>query len=275
MKNKHAVHPVDFKSYGTARIREEFLIEDVMVEGKISLTYTHYDRFIVGGAVPTQKLTLGTYDELKADYFLERREMGIINVGQKGYVTVEGKKYTLENKECLYVGKGNKEVSFESEESNSPAKFYITSCPAHTNYPVAHFTLQDAEPMTVGSTEAANERTIYKFIHMKGIKSCQLVMGMTMFSPGCVWNTMPAHIHSRRMEAYFYFDMSADTRVMHFMGEADETRHMVVKNDQAIVSPPWSLHSGAGTSNYSFIWAMAGENLDYTDMDVISMEDFK
>jgi 4-deoxy-L-threo-5-hexosulose-uronate ketol-isomerase len=276
MNHKHAVHPKDFTTYNTTRIREEFLIPDVMVAGKISLTYTHYDRFMVGGAVPTKTgLVLGTYDELKADFFLERREMGIINTGAKGKIVVEGVTYTLENKECLYIGKGNKSIEFFSDNEDQPALFYICSCPAHTNYPTTHYDLQKAEPMTVGSVNDANQRTIYKFIHLKGIKSCQLVMGMTMFSPGSIWNTMPSHVHHRRMEAYFYFDMTENARVMHFMGEPNETRHLVVKQNEAIVSPPWSIHSGAGTSSYSFIWAMAGENLDYTDMDIVKMEDFK
>lgn len=275
MNTKYAVHPQDFKSYDTSRIREEFLLDNLMVEGKVVLNYTHYDRFIVGGIVATSPLTLPNPSDLRADYFLERRELGIINVGQAGTITVDGEKHQLNHKECLYVGRGNKVVLFESNDASNPAKFYLCSSPAHTSYPIAHYTLEDAEPMTVGSLEQSNERTIYKFIHEKGIQSCQLVMGMTMFSAGSIWNTMPAHVHDRRMEAYFYFDMNESARVMHFMGEPSETRHIVVKNDEAIVSPPWSLHSGAGTSSYSFIWAMAGENLDYTDMDIVSMDQLK
>lgn len=275
MDNRHAIHPEDFKSYDTSRIRKEFLMENLMTPGEINLVYTHYDRFIVGGIVPTTATKLSSYDELKADYFFERREAGFINVGQKGSITVDGETHVLNHKECLYIGKGAKEITFDSDNANSPAKFYMCSCPAHTTYPTKHYTLEQAEPMTIGSAETSNERSIYKFIHLKGIQSCQLVMGMTMFSPGSIWNTMPAHVHDRRMEAYFYFDMAEETRVMHFMGEPSETRHIVVKNDEAIISPPWSLHSGAGTSSYTFIWAMAGENQDYTDMDVISMKDFK
>lgn len=275
MDNRYACHPSDFKSYDTQRLRDEFLLERLMNKGKASFVYTHYDRFIVGGIVPDSPITLDTYSELKADYYLERREIGIINIGAAGSIEVNGETFELGNKECLYIGKGVENVVFKSNDSSNPSKFYTCSAPAHATYPTTKYTLDDAEPMTVGSTEACNERTIYKFIHQKGIQSCQLVMGMTMFSAGSIWNTMPAHVHDRRMEAYVYFDMEPDSRVMHFMGQPQESRHLVVKNEQAIISPPWSMHFGAGTSSYSFIWAMAGENLDYTDMDQVSMEELK
>ncbi len=275
MENRYACHPQDVKHYDTQRLRDNFLLDQLMTPGKTKFFYTHYDRFIVGGIVPQKPIKLEATDELKADYFLERREMGIINVGNSGNVNVDGKSYALAHKECLYIGKGVKDVTFESDSSSDPAKYYICSCPAHASYPTTKYTLDDAEPMTIGSASECNERTIYKFIHQKGVQSCQLVMGMTMFSPGSIWNTMPAHVHDRRMEAYFYFDMQDDARVIHFMGEPQESRHIVVKNDEGIISPPWSMHFGAGTSSYTFIWAMAGENLDYTDMDPVTLEELR
>jgi 4-deoxy-L-threo-5-hexosulose-uronate ketol-isomerase len=276
MEIRFSAHPQDFKSYNTARIREQFLIENLMTEGRIKFVYSHYDRFITGGAVPTtENINLKTYDPLKSEYFLERREMGIINVGAKGIVHANGQSYMLENKECLYIGKGVKEVSFESRKSIEPAKFYLTSAPAHKEYPIQKFTLADAAPLELGSAETANERTVYKFIHQKGIQSCQLVMGMTLLKPGSVWNTMPTHLHDRRMEVYFYFDLPANQKVLHLMGDPAETRHMVVSNEQAIISPDWSIHSGAGTHNYSFIWAMAGENTDYSDMDLVDINNLR
>jgi 4-deoxy-L-threo-5-hexosulose-uronate ketol-isomerase len=276
MEVRFATHPDDFIQYDTPKIRELFLIENLMVEGRIKFVYSHYDRFIVGGAVPTQHdIELHTYEQLKSEYFLERREMGIINTGEKGKVVVDGQAFELNNKECLYVGKGCKSVVFISHNSTKPARFYLTSAPAHREYPTKKFTLAEADPMELGAKETANERRIYKFIHEKGIQSCQLVMGMTLLKPGSVWNTMPTHVHDRRMEVYFYFDLPENQKIIHLMGQPHETRHMVVSNEQAIISPSWSIHSGAGTHNYSFIWAMAGENYNYADMDLVDINYLK
>ncbi|MBX9852736.1 MAG: 5-dehydro-4-deoxy-D-glucuronate isomerase, partial [Cytophagaceae bacterium] len=235
----------------------------------------HYDRFIIGGVSPVKKaVKLESFAELKSEYFLERREIGIINVGQEGIVKADGKEYTLLNKECLYIGKGVKEVIFQSK-GTVPAKYFFCSAPAHTFFPVQKYELAKAEPLQLGSAETGNKRTIYKLVHEKGIQSCQLVMGMTTFEKGSTWNTLPCHRHDRRMEAYFYFDMNEKERVIHFMGEPKETRHLIVANDEAIISPPWSVHFGTATNSYSFIWAMAGENKDYTDMDMIDIKDIQ
>ena len=272
MEIRFATHPTDFKGYDTAKIREHFLIENLMIESRIKFVYSHYDRFITGGAVPTQEdIELPICEPLKAEYFLERREMGVINTGEKGTIIADGQSYDLENKECLYIGKGVKSVFFRSYNGQKPARFYLTSAQAHQEYPIRKFTLDEADPLELGAMETANQRTVYKFIHEKGIQSCQLVMGMTLLKPGNIWNTMPTHVHDRRMEVYFYFDLPENQKVMHFMGDPFETRHMVVSNEQAIISPSWSIHSGAGTHNYSFIWAMAGENYNYTDMDVVDI----
>ena len=260
----------------TAELREHFLIEEMMKPGKMCFTYSHYDRVIIGGAVPeAEALPLKNVAMLKADYFLERREMGIINVGAAGTVTVDGAKYDLGKKDCLYIGKGNKDVSFTSVNADAPAIFYILSTTAHSVYPTVLMKAIDASPMTVGSTETANHRTVYKYIFADGIKSCQLVMGLTVLNTGSVWNTMPAHTHDRRMEAYFYFDVANGQTVFHFMGQPQETRHITVHNHQAVISPPWSIHSGCGTGNYSFIWGMAGENQDYSDMDIVNIAELK
>lgn len=269
-EERYAAHPQDFKSYTTQKIREEFLIEQVFVQNEISLVYSLYDRYIVGGAYPVnQKLQLQTFNSLKADYFLERREMGIINVGGRGIVTADGTKYELDYKEALYLGKGTKEVSFESADAGKPAKFYINSAPAHQQYPSKRITLAEAEIVELGDLKTSNARRINKLIVNSVVQTCQLQMGMTELKEGSVWNTMPAHTHNRRMEAYFYFEVPENQAVCHFMGETDETRHIWMKNDQAVLSPSWSIHSGAGTSNYTFIWGMAGENLDYGDMDTV------
>jgi 4-deoxy-L-threo-5-hexosulose-uronate ketol-isomerase len=276
MEIRFASHPEDFKTYDTKRIREHFLIDNLMNPGRVKFVYSHYDRFITGGVVPTDRdIELQTYEPLKAEYFLQRREMGIINVGEKGFVVADGESFELENKECLYIGKGVKSVVFRSFNSQKPARFYLTSAPAHKEYPIRKFTLSDADPMELGARETANQRTVYKFIHEKGIQSCQLVMGMTLLMPGSVWNTMPTHVHDRRMEVYFYFDLPENQKVIHLMGEPTETRHMVVSNEQAIISPSWSIHSGSGTHNYSFIWAMAGENYNYADMDPVDIQSLR
>jgi 4-deoxy-L-threo-5-hexosulose-uronate ketol-isomerase len=276
MEVRHTTNPTDFKSYTTERLRNDFLIESLFVEGKINMTYSHYDRVATGGAVPTtQALKLEYQETLKTDYFLERREVGIINIGAEGTVKVDGESFTLNKRDCLYVGLGNKEVLFESSNSSDPAKFYIVSTPAHKQYPTKKAPIEDAEPTHLGSDSESNKRTIYKYIHAAGIQSCQLMMGMTLLEPNNMWNTMPAHLHDRRMEVYLYFDMDQDSRVFHFMGEPKETRHLVVQNQQAVLSPPWSIHSGVGTSNYTFIWAMAGENYTFTDMDPVKMDELK
>ena len=268
--------PKETASMNTQSLREAFLIENLMTDDSIQLTYSHYDRVIVGGAKPVaDTLQLGNPSELRAEFFLERREMGIINVGGNGLIEADGVTYEINKLDCLYVGKGTKSVSFKSVNSAEPAVFYILSSPAHKEYPTRLLPKEDATPMSIGSLETSNDRTIYKYIHAQGIQSCQLVMGLTVLKTGSVWNTMPAHTHTRRMEAYFYFDLPENQRVFHFMGQPTETRHLVMANHQAAISPTWSIHSGSGTSNYSFIWGMAGENSDYTDMDLVAIGDMK
>jgi 4-deoxy-L-threo-5-hexosulose-uronate ketol-isomerase len=265
---RYAAHPADFKSYDTERIRNDFLVENVMVPGEINVVYTLYDRLIVGGAVPTNNpLKLESFDELKAEYFLERRELGIINVGGEAKVTADGNEYVLGFKEALYLGSGNKEVTFVSSDASKPAHLYINSAPAHHQYPNKKVTLADADIVELGSLEESNHRVINKLLVNSVVKTCQLQMGMTELKAGSVWNTMPAHTHNRRMEAYFYFELPKDQAICHFMGQPDETRHIWMKNEQAVISPSWSIHSAAGTSNYTFIWGMGGENLDYDDKD--------
>ncbi|MFT3904420.1 MAG: 5-dehydro-4-deoxy-D-glucuronate isomerase [Niabella sp.] len=268
MEIRFAVGPEETRQMDTQKLIDNFLVKNLMVNDEVKLVYTHYDRLIIGGAVPVSKaLSLPNHPELRADYFLERREMGIINVGAKGTVTADGVKYVLENKSCLYLGKGTKKVSFASSSKKSPAVFYILSAPAHAVHPATLFTKEQASPATMGATATSNERTIYKYIHLDGIKSCQLVMGLTILAPGSVWNSVPPHTHTRRMEAYFYFDLPEDQRLFHFMGNPVESRHIVMANNEAVISPPWSTHFGCGTTNYGFIWGMAGENLVYSDMD--------
>lgn len=272
MENRYACSPVDLKSYDTERLRKEFLVQSLMVEDEVKLVYSHFDRIINGGAVPKNKsLVLTTYPELRSEYFLERRELGIINVGGEGNVSVDGKEYVLKNKECLYIGKGSKEVVFQKSEG----RFFLCSSAAHSVHPIQKYELAKAEPMLLGSPDSCNQRTVYKLIHDQGIQSCQLVMGMTIFEKGSTWNTMPCHKHDRRSEVYLYFDLAENDRVLHFMGEPDETRHLIVANEEAIISPPWSVHFGTATGTYSFIWAMAGENKDYTDMDKIEIKDVR
>lgn len=274
---RFCTHPNDFKNYTTEQVRDNFLIPEVMKAGEVTSVYSMYDRFITLGIVPTdQALALPVLeDQTKAAYHLERRELGIINTGASGKVTVDGTSYSLANKECLYVGMGSKEVIFESDVASNPAEFYINSCPAHKTYPTAKAQLSDANEVNLGSKENCNERTIYQYIHEGGIQSCQLVMGFTSLATGSIWNTFPPHTHFRRMEVYFYFELAEDQLVMHFMGDPSETRHIAMKNKQAVISPEWSIHSGAGTSNYSFIWGMAGENKAFTDMDGAKISDIK
>ncbi len=268
MEIRFAVGPEETKLMDTQKLIDNFLISNLMVADKLQLVYTHYDRLIIGGAVPaTKAIQLTNHPELRADYFLERREMGIINVGGSGTVTADGVKYKLEKLSCLYLGKGIKKVSFASASKKSPAVFYILSAPAHASYPATVFTKEQASPVELGTAATSNNRTVYKYIHLEGIKSCQLVMGLTILAPGSVWNSIPPHTHTRRMEAYFYFDLPEDQRLFHFMGNPVESRHIVMANNEAVISPPWSTHFGCGTTNYGFIWGMAGENLVYTDMD--------
>jgi 4-deoxy-L-threo-5-hexosulose-uronate ketol-isomerase len=272
----YASNPRDFKAYDTQRLREDFLLSPIMEGGKINLNYLHYDRFIAGGAVPTNApLPLETIDPLKADYFLERRELGIINIGNTGTVTVDGTDYELAYREALYVGRGSKEVVFKSADANKPAHFYLNSTPAHRACPTKKVTEADAEVVELGSLETANHRVIRKLIVNSVVEVCQLQMGMTQLKTGSVWNTMPAHTHDRRMEVYLYFELPEDQAACHFLGEPTETRHLWLKNEEAAISPPWSIHSGSGTTNYTFIWGMAGENLDYGDMDKCAITDLK
>ncbi len=267
-KVRYAASPKEVKRMNTKQLRKEFLIKKVMHKDVIKWTYSHYDRYATGGVIPIKKsVKLETIDPLKANYFLERRELGIINVGQKGTVTVDGTVYVLEYKEALYVGRGCKEISFSSDSEKNPAHFYLNSTPAHKSFPTKKVSQQDAEIVELGSLETANARTIRKLIVNSIVKTCQLQMGMTELKVGSVWNTMPAHSHDRRMEVYFYFEVPEEQAVSHFMGQPKETRHIWMKNEQAVISPPWSIHAGSGTSNYVFIWGMAGENLDYGDMD--------
>ena len=276
MKILNSVHPADFKSYDTQLIRDRFLVDGIVSPDELHSVYTHYDRMIVGAANPVNKeLLLENHPNLRADYFLERREIGIINVGGEGAVTADARRFELNKLDCLYLGKGTKRVAFSSKNSENPAVFYLLSAPAHANYPARLMTISEAVKVEAGSQATANLRIINKYIHAGGIQSCQLVMGLTILQPGSVWNTMPAHTHDRRMEAYFYFDLPAGQKVMHFMGKGDETRHITINNHEAVVSPPWSIHSGCGTANYSFIWGMAGENLDYTDMDAVPISELK
>lgn len=268
--------PKETSRMNTEELREHFHIPALMQDDNIKLVYSHYDRVIVGGAKPVSKaVELPNHPELRAEYFLERRELGIINVGGNGTVEADGVKHTLRKLDCLYLGKGVKKVTFSSDDKNAPAVYYLLSSPAHAVYPTRVLTREEASPTEMGDQTTANRRTIYKYIHADGIKSCQLVMGLTVLSSGSVWNTMPAHVHTRRMEAYFYFDVPEQHRVFHFMGEPTETRHLLIANHEAIVSPPWSIHSGCGTAAYSFIWGMAGENYTYTDMDAVAIADIR
>lgn len=268
--------PRETRGMDTEELRKNFVIENLMVNDEIKLVYSHYDRVIIGGAKPVNKrLTLEADHELRADYFLERRELGIINIGGNGVVEADGEVINLSALDCLYVGKGVRSVTFKSDDVHTPAIFYLLSAPAHMTYPTRKLAKEDTTPSTIGDPATSNRRTIYKYIHSEGIKSCQLVMGLTVLDKGSVWNTMPSHTHTRRMEAYFYFNVPEGQVVFHFMGQPQQTRHLVLQNNSAIISPPWSIHSGCGTSNYGFIWGMAGENYNYTDMDPVAIPDLK
>lgn len=266
---RYAAHPADVKKYDTEKLRKEFLIDKIFIPDEIRLVYSLYDRFIAGGAMPASKsLKLESPDELKSDQFLGRREMGLINVGGEALVETAGQAYHLGFKEALYLGMGTSDVVFKSIDKNKPAKLYINSAPAHHAFPSRKITKADAEIVTLGNAESSNHRTLNKLLVHSVVPTCQLQMGMTELLPGSVWNTMPVHTHNRRMETYFYFEVPDKQAICHFMGDPDETRHIWMTNEQAVLSPSWSIHSAAGTSNYTFIWGMAGENLDYGDMDV-------
>ena len=268
MQTRYGVHFNHFKTFTTDQTREEFLATGLMRAGKINLVYSHYDRFVFGGAVPSVgSLELPNEEDLKADYFLERRELGVLNLGGAGTVSVDGTDYALDRFDCLYVGRGSRSVTFTSTSGDQPAHFYLNSAPAHKQYPTTKATQSDANRVELGDEGHANKRVLFQYIHEDGIPSCQLVMGFTELLPGNVWNTFPPHTHERRMEVYLYFDVPEEELVMHFMGQPTETRHLAVRNFEAVISPPWSIHSGAGTSAYRFVWGMAGENQAFSDMD--------
>lgn len=273
--NRFAIDPKTAAKYGTDELRENFLLPPLFVENTLQLHYTNYDRMIVGGAMPVSgSVELETIKPTGTKSFLERRELIAVNIGGAGSVTVDGVKIDAGTRDMVYAGMGST-VSFSSASSETPAKFYLLSAPAHTTYPAKHIGINDAKRIDLGSQATSNERSIFQFIHPEGVRTCQLVVGMTSLAPGSVWNTIPCHVHDRRMEAYLYFDLPETARVIHLMGEPQETRHLVVSNEQAILSPGWSIHSGAGTANYSFIWAMAGDNVDYTDADPVALSDLK
>ena len=273
---RYAAHPEDAKHYDTTRLRRDFLIEKVFAADEVNMVYSMYDRMIVGGAMPVhEKLKLEAIDPLKAPYFLTRRELGIFNVGGAGIVKAGDATFELGYKEALYLGSGDREVTFESKDAKNPAKFYFNSTTAHCNYPDKKVTKNEAVVAHMGSLEGSNDRNINKMIVNQVLPTCQLQMGMTELLTGSVWNTMPAHVHSRRMEAYFYFEVPSEDAVCHLMGEVEETRHIWMKNEQAVLSPEWSIHSAAATHNYTFIWGMGGENLDYGDQDFSKITDLK
>ena len=268
METKYTPDPARFQRMTTAEVRDSFLIDSLFSPGAVDLVYSDLDRAIIGSAVPTDApLSLSTADELRAAYFTQRRELGVLNIGGAGQVAVDGVDYQMANRDALYIGRGSREISFRSQDAGEPAAFYLLSYPAHATYPTAQARQADAEAVPLGSDRDANKRTIYKYVHPAGVRSCQLVMGFTELAPGSVWNTMPAHLHPRRMEVYLYFNLEEPHRVFHLMGAPDETRHVVVSNRQAVLSPSWSIHSGCGTSNYCFCWGMGGENQDFDDMD--------
>jgi 4-deoxy-L-threo-5-hexosulose-uronate ketol-isomerase len=273
---RYANHPNDAMHYTTDELRENFLIETLFQADRSTLTYSHVDRIIAGGIMPvTQSLTLSAGKEMGSEYFFERREAGIINIGGAGSITLDGEVFELGNKDGLYIGMGVKDIQMQSTDAANPAKFYFNSAPAHQSYPNVKIGIAQANPVSLGELSTSNKRTIYQYVHPAVCQSCQLVMGLTMLEEGCVWNTMPCHTHERRMEVYCYFDLDDSARVMHFMGQPHETRHIVVANEQAVISPSWSIHSGCGTSNYTFIWGMVGENQTFDDMDHIAMGDLR
>jgi len=276
IETRNASSPTEAATMNTSQLRDSFLVEKIFEEDKVLLTLSFYDRYIAGGAMPVNKvIELPNPENLKANYFLERREIGIINVGGKGKIEADNETFELDFKEAIYFGKETQNVVFSSFDKSNPAKFYINSAPAHHKYPTKKITKQEAEIITLGSLENSNHRILNKLLVASVIETCQLQMGMTELKPGSVWNTMPAHTHDRRMEVYFYFEVPKGQSVCHFMGQPQESRHIWMQNEQAVISPPWSIHAGAGTSNYTFIWGMAGENLNYSDMDLCDINDLK
>lgn len=275
MEIRYPIHPQDAMHYTTEELRTEFHISSLFVPGETKMVYSHFDRIIAGGACPKTPLALEAGKEIAADYFLQRREIGIINVGAPGKVVVDGTDYPLKKTDGLYIGMGAQKVSFVSDDPANPAKFYFNSTPAHNTYPTTKILVADITPAALGSISQSNERKIYKYIVPGTVESCQLVMGMTVLAPGNMWNSMPCHTHERRMEVYFYFDLQGDAVVFHLMGEPEETRHIVMRNEEAVISPSWSIHSGVGTGNYTFIWGMAGENQKFDDMDHVAMSRLK
>jgi 4-deoxy-L-threo-5-hexosulose-uronate ketol-isomerase len=270
---RHAIDPLAAAAMGTDELRANFLMPDLFQRGKVALTYTHYDRMIVGGAAPLSRvLSLEPIKQTGTKGFLDRRELIVINIGGPGTVTANGEVFATGQRDMVYVGMGTTSVLFGSDDAATPAKFYLLSAPAHARHPTKLIRIGDAKRVDLGSQQTSNERSIFQFIHPEGAKTCQLVVGITQLAPGSVWNTMPCHVHDRRMEAYLYFDLAETARVFHLMGEPGETRHIVMKNEEAVVSPCWSIHSGAGTANYAFIWAMAGDNVDYTDVDAVPID---
>ena len=276
MEARYSVDNVRYQRMTTDEIRSSFLVDKLFLSDEITLLYSDIDRIIVGSAAPnTRKLVLSSAKELAAEYFTQRREIGVMNVGGTGKVIIDGEEYSMENRDGLYIGRGKRVIEFESAHEKDPALFYFLSFPAHRDYPTVLAKQSEAEAVNLGSRKESNQRTIYKYIHPGGIKSCQLVMGFTELEEGSVWNTMPAHTHERRMEVYFYFDIPDDAVVFHMMGRPSETRHITVKNRQAVISPSWSIHAGAGTANYTFIWGMGGENQEFGDMDHIAIRNLK
>ena len=273
---RYANHPEDSKHYTTEELRKHYFIETIFEADEAALTYSHVDRIIAGGIMPvTKEVKLEGSKELGSEFFLERRELGVINIGGAGKIIVDGVEYIMNSKDGLYVGMGAKELVFISDDKENPAKFYVNSAPAHKTYPIVKIDIAKANPVKLGSLATSNERTIYQYVHPAVCQSCQLLMGMTVLEPNNMWNTMPCHTHERRMEVYFYFNMQPETRVFHLMGEPKETRHIIMANEQGVISPSWSIHSGVGTSNYTFIWGMVGENQTFTDMDAVAMEDLR
>lgn len=278
MEVRQAIHSEHAKTLGTQQLRDEFLVENIFVADQLTMTYSHIDRIIFGGVQPVDQevvLDPALGEQIGVDYFLQRRELGLINVGGDGVIVVDGESYTINHQEALYIGQGAKEVTFSSTDAANPAKFYYNCAPAHTHYPNKKVTLEEAAPVTLGDAATSNKRTIYKYIVPDVLPTCQLLMGLTKLEENSLWNTMPCHTHDRRMEVYFYFNMDKDAAVFHFMGEPQETRHMLVHNEQAVISPSWSIHSGVGTQAYTFIWGMVGENQTFTDMDHIAVEDIR
>ncbi len=275
MEVRHAANPNDVKHYTTERLRNDFLIQGLFKPEETKVVYSHIDRIITGGVCPVKPITLEAGAEIRAKFFLERREMGIINIGPKGTVSVDGTKYELDTKDGLYIGMGSKEIVFSSNDQNNPAKFYFNSAPAHKTYPTVLIKPENCIRVELGSLEESNHRVITKYILPGQVESCQLVMGMTSLKPGSVWNTMPCHTHDRRMEVYLYFNLPENAVVFHYMGEPTETRHIVMRNEEAVISPSWSIHSASGTQSYTFIWGMVGENQAFDDMDAVAMKDLK